>query len=119
MVINIDKTIDNNIVSITANGLDCEKINIVTTGSMGWVIDDDQHVLTMIGSADVQVKFKSAEAMDIYLKQIEYDLGFPYNPFVKGINKDPHYDKVPTGNIVPHTYSTTDVEKDLLEGKTY
>ena len=119
MVINIDKNLDDNIVSIKVSGNEFERVNIVTSGSMGWVIDDDTHTLAIIGSTDVQISFKSDEAMQPYLKQIEYDLGFPYNPFVKGINKDPHYDKIPTGHIVPHTYETTDVEKDLIDGKTY
>ena len=119
MVINFDKNVDSNIKSIKAAGMDCERVNVVTSGSMGWVVDEDTNTLTFIGSTDVQVVFKDLDSMKLYIKQIEYDLGFPYNPFVKGIDKDPHYDKIPTGHIVPHTYTSTDVEKDLQDGKTY
>jgi hypothetical protein len=119
VVINIDKTLDDNIKSIKVNGNDYERVNIVTNGSMGWVVDKDTNTFAIIGSTDIQIIFSSEDAMMIYVKQIEHDLGFPYNPYVKGINKDPHYDKIPTGNIVKHTYTTTDVESDLKNGKTY
>lgn len=115
MVINFDKRIDDKIKNIRVNGEDgFEMVNVVTEGSMGWTVDDDTHTITFLGSTDVQITFEDDEQLDLYLQQFIYASGQPYNPYTQGLNNDPHYDKIPTGEIVPHTYTNTDVEQDLL-----
>ena len=112
MVINFDKNIDSNITSIKVNGDDFEILNVVTTGSMGWTIDTDLNIITFLGTTGVQVTFNSAEALKLYSDQFELATSIPYNPFVNGLATDPHYDKIPTGHINPHTYVDTDIEND-------
>ena len=38
------------------------------------------------------------------------------NPFKNGVNPDPYYDRPKSGEIVNHSYSLTDIEKDLING---
>lgn len=62
------------------------------------------------------VSFSSYEAMVPYIDQYNILLK-PTNINLNGLRPDPYYDHPKTGNIISHTYTTTDVEKDLLKGK--
>ena len=112
MVINFDKNIDSNITSINVSGVEYELLNVITAGSMGWTIDRDSNIITFIGSTDIQVTFNSTLALKLYSDQFELATSIPYNPFANGLATDPHYDKIPTGHINPHTYIDTDIEND-------
>lgn len=116
MVINFDKTIDTSITSIIVASIEYENLNVVTSGSMGWTIDNDTNTITFLGTTDVQVSFDSASALQLYATQFELATSVPYNPFTNGLATDPHYDKPKTGSIQPHTYVDTDIEKDLIAG---
>lgn len=116
MVINFNKNIDTNIQSIKVSGGDYEIVNVVTGGTMGWTIDADTNTIAFIGSTDVQVSFNNADNLQLYVDQIEAATSKPWNPFSQGLATDPHYDKIPTGNIVPHTYVNTDIEQDAING---
>jgi len=117
MVITFDKNIDPNITKILVAGdNEYEMINVVTSGSMGWIVDRDSYTLTFIGSTDVQIVFNNLDNLHIYSKQMELATSTPYNPFANGINPDPHYDNPKSGEIQPHTYTDTDIEQDLING---
>jgi len=116
MVINFDKDLDPNIESIKTSNIEFEMINVVTTGSMGWSIDRDNNILTFLGTTDIKISFSSLDSLHIYSTQMELATSNPYNPYVSGLAEDPHYDKIPTGKIMNHTYEDTNVEQDLING---
>ena len=114
MVINFDKNIDSSITSIIVSGVEYELLNVITAGSMGWTIDNDSNIITFLGTTDVQVTFNSPTALKLYSDQFELATSTPYNPFVSGLQTDPHYDSPKTGSIQSHTYIDTDIEKELI-----
>jgi len=81
---------------------------------MGWSIDIDLNIISFLGTTDVQITFNSASSLELYSKQIELATSTPYNPYTHGLAEDPHYDKIPTGQIQTHTYTDTDIEQDLI-----
>lgn len=115
MIILFDKDIDSNITSILSNDVECTRFYWNDTTS-NWGVDLTGFHITMGADATV-ITFNSAEALQPYIDQfLSIDEGIsPINDFVP----NPDYvrgDKSSNGQIVPHTYVDTDIEKDLIEG---
>jgi hypothetical protein len=115
MVIVFDKNIDPGIISCVSNDVVGEKLYLQSETHHAWTVDETNFRIRM-GADDSTVNFSSKDAMTPYLDQF-MALTRRTNPYSDGIRQDPYYDKPKTGEIVPHTYVHTDIERTLIEGQ--
>lgn len=114
MVILFDKNVDQSITAIRSGDVDGDKFYFHYETTHGWVIDSLNFIIR-VGADDTYIQFISLDAMIPYINQYEILSVRIVNPFTDGIRTDPYYDKPKTGNIVSHTYTNTDVEKELIQ----
>jgi hypothetical protein len=117
MVIVFDKNIDPNITKVETN--DEEGTAFYWTFDLSnWMVNsgvNGTYTISM-GADGTKITFTNQAAMQPYIAQFKAlypDIHSPYT----SVTNDPHYDRMPpSGQIVPHTYVNTDIEKDLIEG---
>lgn len=114
MVIVFDKNFDSNISSIISSNIDADILFFQSETNHAWTIDTKSYNIRM-GADDVTVAFNNYESMVPYIEQFKA-LHPMRNPFKNGVNPDPYYDRPKSGEIVNHSYSLTDIEKDLING---
>jgi hypothetical protein len=117
MIILLDKNIDPNISSIlfTNDGAEYDQFFWNLNENTTVLVDNINFKISVVAS-NMSVSFSNADAMNLYLDQFKM-VSKARNIFSEGsIELDPYYDKPKTGEIVSHTYTNTDIEKDLIEG---
>ena len=114
MVIVFDKVADTNITEVKTGDQVGTQFYWKYDGS-NWMVDETTFTISM-GADATKITFNGLSAMTPYVDQFKALNSALHNPFVDGINDDPHYDKPNSGEIVPHTYEDTDIEQDLIDG---
>lgn len=114
MVIVFNKTVDTNITEVITGDQAGTQFYWKYDGS-NWMVDETTFTISM-GADATKITFSSLAAMEPYVLQYKALNAALHNPFVDGIIDDPHYDKPKSGEIVPHTYVSTDIEKELKGG---
>lgn len=114
MVIVFDKNVDNNITSVQSGDIIGNVFYWQSETAHGWLIDETNAKIRM-GADDTTINFTNKEAMKPYIDQF-IALSSLHNPVTSGVNNDAFYDLPKTGTIVSHTYTNTDIEKDLIQG---
>jgi len=114
MIILFDRAIDANITEIVTN----DEISTAfywRYDLSNWTVNRTGFTISM-GADGTKISFNSLAAMQPYIAQFEALYPDIYSP-KNGVKTDPHYDRMPpSGEIVPHTYVNTDIEKDLING---
>ncbi len=114
MTILFDKNQDSGITTIDCGGMDADVFKWDVEGASSHIMNTTNFKIK-IGAIDTTVTFDSLAAMEPYIQSFDsYNL--LQDPFNNGVNTDPFYDKIPSGEIQSHTYVDTDIEKDLING---
>jgi len=114
MVIVFDKNVDDNITSVESGDIVGDIFYWQSETAHGWLIDRTNFKIRM-GADDTTINFENEEGMEPYIEQF-VSMSALINPS-EGINEDPFYDKVGTGDIAEHTYEDTDVEQEWIDGE--
>ena len=120
MVIVFDMRTTPHLIDIDYGGTSVTTFNWSVTDDSTCAFDYDDEYRIIIGATGVQVKFDSPEALEPYYNQYHMYISGAFNPVTDGYKVDPAYDTAPdpSGQIIPHTYENTDIEKDLINGGT-
>lgn len=117
MVVVFDTRKNDKITSIKWNSEDITLLN--------WSVTDDStcafdfaNKRIIVGQSGIEVLFNDTNAMQAFVDQYYIYIPGAFDPSIDGIKPDPKNDRMPdpTGTIVSHTYTNTDIEKTLIQG---
>jgi len=116
----IKNIINGNLRTVDRDALDdIEDVDLVRINALSFSPIGINYDLKAMEVAGYIIVFEELENMEPYLEQIDKFDGEIFNPGIEGIRYpdwDVARDKLQDG-IVPHTYTDTDIEKELLEGE--